>query len=261
MQRENRNGSSSNAHCGIDRLPALHALPEETRHYLHSICAVPHLAANETLAHQGDEVRRVYFVRSGLLRMQKQLADGRTQIVGLLAPEHIAGTVFVGKHAFAIEAAAPSEVISFEARQFRSAVSTTPELEQILVRSFQDEVDASLNWLLLVSCSKVRAKLAGFLLMLLSQYRDTQNSKDKNGGILSLQIPISRIDLSNILGVRPESLSRAFHALADNGRIEIIKPDHVRVLDVEGLSIEVGDPDLFRLDDNQRAGSKAPGSH
>ena len=192
------------------------------------------LATGDTLAHQGDEVRRVYFVRSGLLRMQKHLSDGRTQIVGLLPREHMVGTVFVEKHAFAVEATAPSEVISFEARQFKSAVSTTPELEQILLRGFQDEIDASLNWLLLVSCNTVRARLAGFLLILMSRYRDIPNLMDERGETLSLRIPISRIDLSNILGVSPESVGRAFHALADDGLIEIIKHDHVRIVDVEG---------------------------
>ena len=80
---------------------------------------------------------------------------------------------------------------------------------------------------------------------------------DERGETPSLRIPISRIDLSNILGVRPESVSRAFHALEDDGLIEIIKHDHVRIVDVEGLSMEVGDPELFGSESDDRAGRKA----
>ena len=40
-------------------------------------------------------------------------------------------------------------------------------------------------------------------------------------------------------------MSRAFHALADKCPIEIIKHDHVRIVDVDGLSMEVGDPELL----------------
>ena len=248
--------SGDGRHCLLERMPAFQPLPDQTRQHLRRICSVHHLSTGETLAHQGDPVQNVYFVRNGLMRIQKQLMDGRVQIVGLLATDHMVGTVFVEKHAFSVEAAAPTEVISFDAAQFRSLVGSTPELEQILLRGFQDEVDATLNWLLLVSCNKVRARLAGFLLILMSRYSDKLNLSDEQREVLSLRIPISRIDLSNILGVRPESLSRAFHALADDGLIEIMKHDHVRIVDIEGLSMEVGDPDLFGSEPDNHVGSK-----
>jgi CRP/FNR family transcriptional regulator len=246
--------SGGDRHCLLERMPAFQQLPDQTRQHLRRICSVHHLSTGETLAHQGDPVQGVYFVRKGLLRMQKQLVDGRVQIVGLLATDHMVGTVFVEKHAFSVEAVAPTEVISFDAAQFRNLVGSTPELEQILLRGFQDEVDATLNWLLLVSCSKVRARLAGFLLILMSRYSDIPNLVDERDETLSLRIPISRIDLSNILAVRPESLSRAFHALADDGLIDVIKHDHVRIVDIDGLSMEVGDPDFFGSEPDDNVG-------
>ena len=257
MVQNHRSVFNDDAHCQLEKITAFHSLPDQTRHHLRSICTVHQLPTNEVLARQGDEVRSVYFVRSGLLRMQKHLSDGRTQIVGLLPREHIVGTVFVEKHAFAVEAVAPSEVISFEARQFRSAISTSPELEQVMFRSFQDEVDASLNWLILLSHAKVRQRLAGLLIILLSKYKSSPKLMNSWQDALSLKIPLSRTDLSNLLGVRPESLSRAFHALADDGLIEIIKHDHVRIVDVEGLSMEVGDPELFGSEPDDHIGRKA----
>jgi CRP/FNR family transcriptional regulator len=148
-------------------------------------------------------------------------------------------------------------VISFEARQFRSAVGTTPELEQILFRAFQDEVDAALNWLILLSHNKVRQRLAGLLIILLSKYANKSKLMDSRQNALSLTIPLSRVDLSNLLGVRPESLSRAFHALKDDGLIEIIKHDHLKIVDVDGLMMEVGDPELFGSEREGHVGSKA----
>lgn len=250
--------SGGDRHCRLERMSAFHPLPDQTRQHLRRICTVHHLSAGETLAHQGDAVRGVYFVRNGLLRMQKQLVDGRVQIVGLLATDHMIGTVFVEQHAFTIEAVAPTEVISFDAAQFRPLVGSTPDLEQILLRGFQDEIDASLNWLILLSHAKVRQRLAGLLIILLSKYKNSPKLMNSRQDALSLQIPLSRTDLSNLLGVRTESLSRAFHALADDGLIEIIKHDHVRIVDVEGLSMEVGDPDLFGSELNDHLGNKIP---
>jgi len=249
--------AGGNERCDLERMPLFQTLPEETRHRLKYICTIHDVSAGATLAHQGDDVRSVYFVRRGLLRMQKQLVDGRIQIVGLLAPGHMAGTVFVEKHAFAIEAASRSEVIAFHAKQFRLAVGCDRDLERILFRGFQDEVDASLNWLLLLSNSKVRGRLAGFLLILLARYNHLPNMVDERNETISLAIPISRIDLANLIGVRPESLSRAFHALADDGRIEIVKHDHVILCDIEGLSEEVGDSDLIDTVHGKFKGQKA----
>lgn len=247
-------------HCVLERMPAFRPLSDQTRQHLRRICTVRHLSTGETLAHQGDAVRGVYFVRNGLLRMQKQLVDGRVQIVGLLATDHMVGTVFVEKHAFSVEAAAPTEVISFDAAQFKPLVGSTPELEQILFNAFQDEVDAALNWLILLSHNKVRQRLAGLLIILLSKYQKPLKLVDSRQNTLSLNIPLSRVDISNLLGVRPESLSRAFHALEDDGLIEIIKHDLVKIVDVDGLMMEVGDPELFGSELEDHVGSKAGGS-
>ena len=167
------------------------------------------------------------------------------------------GTIFVEKHAFSVEAVSPSEIISFDAAQFSPLLGSTPELEQILFRSFQDEIDAARNLLMILASPTVRKRLAGFILTLMSRFRDMPRMIDSRGDTLSLRIPISRIDLSNLLGVRPESLSRAFHALADDGLIEIIAHDYVTITDVDGLLIEVGDPDLFVSEPDDHAGSKA----
>lgn len=236
---------SDGSHCQLARVSAFHALPDQTRQLLRRICMVHHLSTGETIAHQGDPVQAVHYVKSGLLRMQKQLLDGRTHIVGLLAPDHVAGTVFQSRHSFAIEAATAAEVISFEAGQFRNIVSSTPQLEQLLLRSFLDEIDAARNWLMILASHTVRARLAGFILTLISRYRDIPKMIDARGDTLLLRIPLSRVDLSNLLGVRPESLSRAFHALADEGLIKIIAHDYVAITDVDGLLVEAGDPDLF----------------
>ena len=56
--------------------------------------------------------------------------------------------------------------------------------------------------------------------------------------------------------MRPESVSRDFHALAGDGFIEIIKHDHVRIVDVDGLSMEVGNPELFGSESDDHEGGK-----
>jgi CRP/FNR family transcriptional regulator len=54
------------------------------------------------------------------------------------------------------------------------------------------------------------------------------------------KIPISRTDLAHLLGWRPESLSRAFHALAGEGSIALKKSDLIELRDICALGAVAG---------------------
>ena len=57
------------------------------------------------------------------------------------------------------------------------------------------------------------------------------------GLLLGLLHPLRRrLDLAHLLGTRPESISRALHALADEGHIEIQEPDRILLRDIEALA-------------------------
>lgn len=157
----------------------------------------------------------------------------------------MAGTILNGRLSFSIEAASDAQVILFPKAKFNEVLIDSIELERMMFQVFQDEIDAARNWLLLISNPSVRARLSGFLLMLCPKYDNVTEVLDEGGLALHVYIPISRKDLSSLLGVRPESLSRAFRSLADEGIIEIITHDHVKVVSIDALHAEAGGDDFI----------------
>lgn len=245
--------------CMFETVPQLAELPENTRAELSQICQIRKLPAGHVVADAGDEAVTIGFVSDGILRMQKTLPDGRQHLVGLLVSGDMFGRVFDGRMQFAIEAATDATLLTLRRAPFEALLARSPELDRMVLTQFLTEIDCSRDWMIILSTPRVRGRLAGFLLILCTRFRSAGNLLGSMNGALTIQIPISRADLANFLGARPESVSRAFHALADDGILSILRPDLVAVTSIEALAEEAGDPCLGdRLMDDLQMNGAAP---
>ncbi|TGD60562.1 Crp/Fnr family transcriptional regulator [Tabrizicola sp. WMC-M-20] len=199
--------------------------------------------AGKTIIERGARSESVGYVLNGTLAMVQVLEDGRKHIVGLLVPTDIYGRLFDGPSNYRIEALSASRILSFPRALFEQVLRDNPEAERLFLVHLLDEVDAAREWLLLISGRKAVNRLASFLSILLrrSKFR-------RVGGQAVLHVPLSRKDLAHYLGARPETLSRAFHALEDMGVLRIVDPQHFAILDESGLIAASGD-DLTLQDD------------
>lgn len=235
---------SNNRSSLFEAIPDLADLPEAIRKELNQIFQIQKIEAGQVVADAGDPFELIGFVTDGILRMQKTLPDGRQHVVGLLVTGDMFGRVFDGPMQFAIEAATDTTVYTFRRAPFEALLSRSPELDRIILIHFLTEIDCTRNWMVVLSNPRVRGRLAGFLLMLCNRFRGVDHLFGSMNGRLTIKIPISRADVAHFLGARPESISRAFHALADDGLIDIIRPDLVAVSNIEDLAEEAGEPEL-----------------
>jgi CRP/FNR family transcriptional regulator len=231
----------------LRRLRRFSDLDETTLRELSAICRLRTYAAEEVVAQEGDGCGYIGCVNDGFLRMQKTLADGRQQIVGLLVEGDMFGQAFATPQNFSIEAATGTEVWAFQRADFEALMLRAPDLERAVLLNILNELDRARDWMVIVSGQRVTGKLAGFLLVMCSTFAEIDHilQRSSDGVALEINIPISRTDLAHLLGSRPESISRAFHALQEDGDIVILRPDRIRVRDLEGLADKSGDPDLL----------------
>lgn len=211
---------------------------------LEAICRRRRFEAGQTVCHVGDHAGFIGCVKSGYLRMQKTLADGRQHIVGLMVEGDMFGRVFNGPLHFAIEAATDAEVCAFQRAPFEALLLERPDLERIVLLNVLNELDRARDWMMVLSNQKVSGKVAGFLLVLCSRFASIDHLLRPGEDGIDVRIPIGRPDLAHLLGTRPESISRALHALDEAGHIQILQPDLIRIRDVEALAEEAGDEDL-----------------
>lgn len=227
--------------CSFEGLPQFSALPDHVRPELEACCRTRSYKAGQLVTDDGERPDFIGCVRKGILRMQKTLIDGRQHVVGLLVDGDMFGRVFDGPMHFAIEAATEAEICVFQRGPFESLLQRTPELERLILLNILNELDRARDWMMILANHKVAGRLAGFLMVLCTRFKGVDHLSRDNSGRLTVTIPISRTDLAHLLGTRQESISRAFHALADMGAIAILSPYKVEILAVDILAAEAGE--------------------
>jgi CRP/FNR family transcriptional regulator, anaerobic regulatory protein len=214
----------------------LDALPPEVTTRLLSQATLREAAAGEMITERGLRSDDVGYVLEGTLAMVQVLEDGKRHIIGLLAPTDIYGRVFDGPSTYRIEALSAARILSFPRVFFEQVLRDNPEAERLFLVHLLDEVDAAREWLLLISGRSAENRLASFLSILL---RRTKLKRADARPVV--HVPLSRKDLAQYLGARPETLSRSFHALEEKGVLRIIDPHHFEILDKEALIDASGD--------------------
>lgn len=218
----------------------LASVEPETSRRLRALARPRRFAAGEVIAADGMPAREIGFVIDGVLGMIKVLPDGRRHVIGLLVPTDLYGRLFDGPMGYSIVALDAARCLTFDRDDFEGLLREEPALERRILVSVIDELDAAREWLMLISGRKVVERVAA-LLVILSRRKARLGAR--TGGPLRVRLPIPRTELAHYLGTRPESLSRAFHALERERLIKIIDPYLFDIRDIGGL-VEASGLDL-----------------
>jgi CRP/FNR family transcriptional regulator len=105
-----------------------------------------------------------------------------------------------------------------------------------------NELDRAREWLIILSNQKIAGRIAGFLLLMCSRFRDIDHILQPGPQGIEVKIPIGRADLAHLLGTRPESISRSLHSLNDQRVIDILEPNRILIRDTKALA-RVADED------------------
>lgn len=173
----------------------------------------------------------VWFIRSGILRLQRHAFDGRRQILSLFLPGEIVGFEGEFRDGVSVETAAQSGLCRIDRRRFDMMVDQDDTLRAELFRQKQDQLDR-LYWLTWsLGALRPDERLCAFL-ALASKFMPYQPLPEGTG-VLSVFMP--RRDIADLLGTTVETISRIVHKLSETGVIEIRDPAHFRFLDLAKL--------------------------
>lgn len=233
-----RNKRNSGDHKSF---PPFDGLEAETVAALKAMLRRVSYPAGQIVFHEREKSDFVGVVASGVLRIQKTLVDGRYPIVGLLVEGDIFGRVFDGATEFGIEAATDVRAFAFPHEPFEALLKRSPDLDRAVLRNALNELDRARDWMIIVSNPKIINRVAGFLFIMCTRYLKVDHLVQFDYSGIEVTIPVSRLDLAHLLGTRPESISRALHALADIGDIEIKAPDRILIRNADALAAKAGE--------------------
>jgi CRP/FNR family nitrogen fixation transcriptional regulator len=169
------------------------------------------LAKNEELFGEGDRAAFFYKVVSGAVRTYKLLDDGRRQIDAFHFPGDIFGIESGEEHRFTAEAVAPARVVSFRRCSLETLVAGDGQFARPIIAAILRSLERAQDHMLLLGRKSALQKIAHFIL-------DTsQRASDQD----VIELPMSRGDIADHLGLTIESVSRSLTRLARQGVIEL----------------------------------------
>ncbi|MFK7876237.1 MAG: transcriptional regulator FnrL [Paracoccaceae bacterium] len=193
-------------------------------------------AAGEAIAWRGAPLEFVASVVSGVASLSKTLEDGRTQMVGLLLPSDFIGRPGRRHVEFDVTATTDVTLCRFERVKFEKMIDETPHVAQRLMELALDELDAARDWMILLGRKSAREKIATFIDLL-----TRRGVLDGTGALMTLDLPMTRDQIANFLGLTLETVSRQLNAMKKDGIISFSGRGQLDVTNLAALRGATGD--------------------
>jgi CRP/FNR family transcriptional regulator len=196
-------------------------------------------SAGQTILWAGEPMEFVGSVVTGIAALTQTMEDGRRQMVGLLLPSDFVGRPGRATAAYDVTATTDLVMCCFRRRAFEGMVASTPHIAQRLLEMTLDELDAAREWMLLLGRKTAREKLASLLAILAR--REAALHARRPGTALTIDLPLTREEMADYLGLTVETVSRQISALRKDGVIDLDGNRHIRIPDFDRLLDETGD--------------------
>jgi CRP/FNR family transcriptional regulator len=219
-------------HGGICGALSAHELVELNKHTKR----VKVRAGTELLAEE-QPITSYSNLISGVVKLSKLLEDGRQQIVGLQFPPDLLGRPFRELSNVTAEAATDTELCTFTRAALEQAVSGSHAMTTRLHEQSLRELDEAREWMLTLGRKTAYEKVASFLGLVVSAHDASKAEREREP---SIQLPLSRGEMADFLGLTIETVSRQMSALRKHEIIEFANAHTVRIKDRSALNAASG---------------------
>jgi CRP/FNR family nitrogen fixation transcriptional regulator len=168
-------------------------------------------ARNEEIFGEGEAAEYVYKVISGSVRAFRILSDGRRQIMAFYMPGDIFGVEPGDDHVISCEAISASTIVVVKRATLFKTAERDVEVARGLLAVTAAELRRSQNHALLL-IKNAQERLAAFIL----EMADRVNRKG------CVNLPMSRQDIADYLGLTIETVSRTLSQFAARSTIELV---------------------------------------
>jgi CRP/FNR family transcriptional regulator len=184
--------------------------------------------AKEHVFTEGDDRSHLYRVETGAICLYKVLPDGRRQVLGFAYPGDVVGLPH-GEHQFNAQATRPSRIRSLPWSTVQHVARHDPALAIKLYEMISQELAAAHDLLLTTGQRTATERVAAFLLAM------SRRAERKGGNAAMVELPMTRSDIGDFLGLTIETVSRTFTKLRQLEIIDLAQSTHVQILDIEAL--------------------------
>jgi CRP/FNR family transcriptional regulator len=191
------------------------------------------LKKGSVVFYEHDPSSAFYIIKEGKVKVYKMSEDGRELIIGIFSSGGIFGDVPVfdgGPYPATAATLTDSVLYLIRKEQFEELLTRHPEISLKVIRILGRRLRQALNLIKNLGLKNVPQRLAGLLLQLAKEY----SHKSEAG--MELDIPLSRQELAELIGVSRETVIR-----------ELGKFAKAKIIKIEGKKIFITNQDKLRL--------------
>jgi len=192
--------------------------------------------AGQIIFLQGDACKGLYLVEEGLVAVRKVDDEGQSAIVRLAHQGDTLGyRPFLAKenHLASAEVIENANICFIDAKTMHGLLISNPRLGISFLEHTAHALGEAEERLFQIAALSVRTRIIHLLVLLRDRYGTTTSD-----GTLFVELPMTRRDLAEMIGARPESVSRALRDIQDEGLLNL-SGRTVRVNQVDRLIDEL----------------------
>ena len=195
--------------CPVRSLTVCAALDPDELRRLAEILQTVRVDAGHTIFSEGEAANALYNVTSGTVKLYKLLPDGRRQITGFLVTGDFLGLAVNESYAYTAETVTSCSVCRFPRRKIEALMDEFPKMQRRLFSMASNELAAAQDQMLLLGRKSAEERVVSFLLAV----------HRKTGTGSAIELPMSRLDMADYLGLTIETVSRMMTGLTRSGLI------------------------------------------
>ena len=193
------------------------------------------VARGERLFQAGERFHSIYAVWTGFFKTIIASKDGREQVTGFQMAGELVGLDGIGNRVHEVDAVAleDSQVCVIPYADLETLAQEVTSLQGQFHRVMSREIVRNSGVMLLLGSMQAEQRVAAFLLNLSHRLRARGFSASE------FILRMTREEIGSYLGLKLETVSRAFSKFQDDGLIGV-QQKHIRIVDITGLKKVMG---------------------
>lgn len=215
--------------CAALTAAELHHMARSARHTRHD--------AGDPLLFEKSEITGYANVTDGVVKLSRVLRDGRQQLVGLQFAPDLLGRLFGTENPLTVEAASDVDLCRVPKAVLENLVAQSADLKQRLLDQSLQDLDDAREWMVTLGRKNAQQRVASLLLLIARRSRVQSSGA---AAAIIFDLPLSRADMADFLGLTIETVSRQISKLRHEKVVEVVNHRQVTVPDLARLAARAG---------------------